>query len=81
MQQWSLQEKIGNIIPQSQRISAKSAIDAVKAAYQNKGFTPFYIQLPGHAEQPYNISLENMDKMPSDRKCCIITCKFQIWIV
>lgn len=58
-QQWSLQQKIGHIIPQSQRISAESAIDAVKAAYQNKGFTPFYIQLPGHADQPYNISLEN----------------------
>ncbi|MEH2467075.1 PepSY-associated TM helix domain-containing protein [Nostoc sp.] len=58
-EQWSLQQKIGTVIPQSQRISAESAIDAVKEAYQNKGFTPFFVGLPDHADQPYDISLEN----------------------
>ncbi|MHC5857744.1 PepSY-associated TM helix domain-containing protein [Nostoc sp.] len=54
-----LVERFGRIIPGVERVSIPAIADTVKTAYANKGLTLGGIGLPEHADQPYQVWLND----------------------
>lgn len=54
-----LAQRFGRIIPAKERVSIHAIADTVKTAYASKGLTLGGVSLPEHADQPYQVWLND----------------------